>query len=364
MLLSAAFVASAADYLMYVGTYTGPKSKGIYVYRFQPATGEITELGLAGEVKNPSFLAIHPSGDYLYSADETRNGSVSAFRIDRKSGKLRLLNSVSSHGSAPCALSVDATGRNVLVANYGSGSIALLPVKADGSLEEASATDQHKGTGADPKRQEGPHAHSADFPAGNRFALVADLGLDKIFIYRFDPEKHTLALNEPGFGSVPPGSGPRHVAFHPNGKFTYVINELNSTVTSFEWDGTKGALKQLGTVSANTKDFKGETDGAEIQVHPSGKFVYASNRAEANNIALFKADNKGGLTFVSTTPSGGLHPRYFGIDPTGAWLLAANQDSNNIVLFRVDPTSGKLTPQGKPVEISAPVCVKFVAAAR
>jgi 6-phosphogluconolactonase len=363
MLIASTFLTQAADYLMYIGTYTGPNSKGIWVCRFQPATGEITNLGLAAEVQNPTFLAVHPSGDYLYSADENRAGMVSAFRIDRKTGKLTPLNQVSSQGSGPCALSVDRTGKSVLVANYNSGSVALIPIRADGSLAEASTVDQHKGKGINPQRQEGPYAHSAVFAPGNRFAVSCDLGLDKVFVYRFDARKGTLTPNQPAFAMVPPGSGPRHVAFHPNGKLVYVVNELNSTVTAFAWNGGAGTLNELGTVSALAKDFKGKSDGAEIHVYSNGKFVYSSNRGQANNIALFRVDAaKGTLEFVSNTPTGGKEPRYFGFDPTGAWLLAANQGSNDIVLFRVDPNTGALTPSGKKIELSAPVCVQFVAA--
>lgn len=362
LLVAAASFAPAADFFMYVGTYTGPDSKGIYVYRFQPATGAVTSLGLAGESRNPSFLALHPSGDYLYSADETDQGTVSAFKIDRKTGKLALLNRVSSHGAAPCALEVDATGRNLFVANYSSGTVALFPIGPDGRLGEASYTDQHKGSGPNKERQEGPHAHSANFAPGNRFALSSDLGLDKIFVYRFDAAKHSLAPNAPAFGTVPPGSGPRHIAFHPNGKFAYAVNELNSTVTTFAWDGASGVLHTLPTASALPPDWRGPTDGAEIQVHPSGKFVYSSNRGSANNIATFRVDAKGQLEFAGITPSGGKAPRYFGFDPTGAWLVAANQDTNRIVLFRIDPASGKLTPAGQGIEIPKPVCVKFLAA--
>ena len=216
LLAAAASIASAADYFMYVGTYTGPRSKGIYLYRFQPDTGTVTSLGLAGETQNPSFLAIHPSGNFLYSADETDQGMVSAFKIDRKTGKLTLLNRVSSHGSSPCAIEVDPSGRNLFVANYGNGSVALMPIGQDGRLAEASFVDQHKGSGADKSRQEGPHAHSTDFAPGNRFALSSDLGLDKVFVYRFAAADHTLAPNTPAFGATPPASGPRGLLVPPS----------------------------------------------------------------------------------------------------------------------------------------------------
>jgi 6-phosphogluconolactonase len=287
---------------------------------------------------------------------------VSAFKVDRQTGKLTRLNSVSSHGSAPCALEVDATGKNVLVANYGDGVVALLPIRPDGSLEEAAVVDRHKGSSVRKENQSGPHAHSANFAPGNRFALVADLGMDRVFVYRFDPAAHTLTANEAGFGIVPPGSGPRHVVFHPKGKLVYVVNENTSTVTTFAWDGAAGTLKALDTVPGQPKDWSAKTDGAEIQVHPSAKFVYSSNRSDSNNIATFHVTKKGTLEFAGVTPSGGKSPRYFGIDPTGAWIIAANQDSDNLTFFKVDASTGKLTPAGKTVHLSKPVCVKFLAA--
>ncbi|HEX8984572.1 MAG TPA: lactonase family protein [Bryobacteraceae bacterium] len=361
MFLAFALLAPAAEYLMYVGTYTGPDSKGIYLYRFQPATGEMTSLGLAGEAANPSFLAFHPSGDFLYSVDEDGKGMVSAFKVDRKTGKLTRLNSVSSHGSAPCALEVDATGRNLLVANYEDGVVALMPIRSDGSLEEAAVVDHHKGSSVRKENQSGPHAHSTNFAPGNRFALVADLGMDRVFVYRFDAAKHTLTPNEAGFGILPPGSGPRHVIFHPNGKLVYVVSENTSTVTTFAWDGAAGTLKALETISGQPKDWSAKTDGAEIQVHPSAKFVYSSNRADSNNISTFRVTKKGTLEFAGVTPSGGKSPRYFGLDPTGVWMIAANEGTDNLTLFRVDASTGKLTPAGKTVHLFKPVCVKFLA---
>lgn len=353
-------LAAGGEYFAYIGTYTGPHSKGIYVYRFQPATGELTNLGLAGEANSPSFLAIRPSGDFLYAAEESGGGSVSAFRIDRATGKLTRLNRVSSRGSGPCALAVDHTGKYVLVSNYSSGSVALLPIKADGSLGEASATDQHKGAGANRERQEGPHAHSADFSPDNRFALVADLGTDEVVIYKFDAAAGKLTVA--GAAKLPPGSGPRHLAFHPNGKLAYVVNELTATVVSFSWDAATGSMKQLAVVPAYPADYHGQQGAAEVQVHPNGKFVYASNREQANNIAVFAAAPAGTLKTVEIVPSGGKAPRYFGFDPTGAWLFSANQDSHSIAVFRVDPASGKLTASGKTIQIASPVCVKFTPA--
>ncbi len=362
LLLAATAFAGAAGspaYFAYVGTYTGPASKGIYVYRFEPSTGELTTIGLAAEAINPSFLASDPKGAYLYAVGEAGGGVVSAFRIDRKTGKLTPLNRVSSRGSSPCALSVDRTGKFVFAANYGSGSVALFPIKADGSLAEASVFDQHHGSSVNPQRQAGPHAHSAIFSPDNRFALSADLGTDLVYVYRFDAAHGTLS--PAGSGAVPPGSGPRHLAFHTNGRFVYAINELASTVTAFAWNA--GTLQQMATVPALPAGYQGLKSGAEIQVHPSGRFLYASNRGDANDVAIFTIDGATGkITAAGHVPSGGRTPRNFSIDPTGQYLFAANQDSNNVTVFRIDPLSGGLTPTGKTIPISAPVCVQFVAA--
>jgi len=352
-------LAAGGEHFAYIGAYSGPQSKGIYVYRFQPATGELTSLGLAGEANNPSFLAIRPGGEFLYAVEETDGGSVSAFRIDRASGKLTRLNRVSSHGAGPCALAVDHTGKYVLVSNYSSGSVALLPIKADGSLGDASSVDQHKGAGVNRERQEGPHAHSADFSPDNRFALACDLGTDEVVIYKFDAAAGKITRS--GAAKLPPGSGPRHLAFHPDGKLAYVVSELTATVASFSWDAATGSLKQVGIVNAYPPDYHGQQGAAEVQVHPNGKFVYASNREQANHIAVFAAAPAGTLKTVEIVPSGGKAPRYFGFDPSGAWLLSAHQDSDNIVVFRVDPATGKLTPS-KTIQIHAPVCVKFTPA--
>jgi 6-phosphogluconolactonase len=347
------------SYFAYIGTYTGHGSQGIYVYRFEPATGALTSLGLAAQTDNPSFLAAGPGGAYLYAVNEDDTGSVSAFRVDRKSGKLTPLNRVSSGGSSPCALAVDHSGRFVLAANYGSGSIGLFPIKADGRLAPDSAFNQHNGSSINRQRQAGPHAHSASFSPDNRFALSADLGVDLIYVYGFDAKRGTLATV--GYGHVAPGSGPRHLAFHPNGKFVYVVDELAATVNAFAWN--EGALKALGAVSAVAPGYRSTKSGAEIAVHPNGKFVYASNRGQANDIAIFHVDpSTGKLTPAGRVASGGQTPRSFSVDPSGQYLFVANQDSNNVVVFHVDPTSGQLTPTGKTLAVSSPVAVQFVAA--
>jgi len=353
------------QYLMYVGTYTGPESKGIYAYRFDAKTGEITPLGLAGEAKNPSFLAIHPNRKFLYAVGESADGgawggSVSAFALDRATGKLTFLNSASSGGKGPCHLVVDKTGRNLVVANYGSGASAVVPIKADGRLGEPSSTIQHSGSSVDRARQQGPHAHSANLSPDNRFAFVADLGLDKVLVYKFDAAKGTITPNTPPFATVAPGSGPRHFAFHPSGKFAYVINEMGSTMTAFAYDAAGGVLTSLQTISTLPEGFSGKSYCAEVVAHPSGKFLYGSNRGH-NSISVFAIDPvKGTLTTVEQTLTGGKWPRNFNIDPTGAYLFAANEQSNDIFLFRIDPATGRLKPTGKRLEVGKPVCIKFV----
>src|SRR5271163_2988398 len=366
--------ASHKNYFVYVGTYTaeaGSASKGIYAYRFDSDTGELTSIGVAAETTNPSFLAVHPNHRFLYAVNETGNyqgqksGAVSAFSIDRATGKLTLLNQVASKGADPCYITVDKTGKYVLVANYTGGSVAVFPVLEDGRLGEASAFIQHTGHSADPERQEGPHAHSIDLSADERFAIVDDLGLDETLVYRFDRAKGSLSLNDPQIyttlAKADPGAGPRHFAFNPNGKFAYVVNEIQSTVSVFSYDGSAGILRRLQTISTYPKDFSAHNDDAEIQVHPSGKFLYASNRGH-DSIAVFAIDpDKGTLTLIEYVSTKGASPRSFEIAPGGSLLFAANEKSDNIVLFRINEQTGRLTPTGKTLEVAQPVCVKFVA---
>ena len=358
---------SKGTYLVYVGTYTAQQSKGIYAYRFNAATGHLTSLGLAAETSNPSFLAIHPSREFLYAVNETgkfqdqSSGAVSAFAIDRHTGRLTLLNQVASRGADPCYVALDKTGKYVLVANYGGGSVAVFPVLKGGKLGEATSVLQYKGTGANPERQESPHAHWIDFSPDNRFAVAADLGLDRLNVYKFDSSKGSLVPNDPAVVQVKPGAGVRHFAFHPSARFAYAVNEMDSSVISFSYDPTRGTLHQLQSISMLPKDFSGKNDAAEIQVHPNGKFLYASNRGH-DSIAVFSIDAaKGTLTPVEYVPTQGKAPRYFAIDPTGSRLFVANQNSGNIVVFQIDPVTGRLTATGQMLEIASPVCLKFVA---
>ena len=355
----------AREYLVYFGTYTGAKSRGIYVSRFDTATGKISAATLAAETASPSFLALHPNGRFLYAAGESsevggaKQGGVTAFAIE-PDGKLKPLNTQPSGGNGPCHLAVDAQGRFVFTANYGSGSVAALPIRKDGSLDAPASTMQHAGSSVNQQRQEGPHAHCVNLSPDQRFLLACDLGLDKVMIYQLGAKAHALSANEPAFATVAPGSGPRHLAFDPRGKFVYVVNEMSSTVTVFAYDARRGALREVQTISTLPKDFTGQSWCAEIAVHPSGKFVYASNRGH-DSIAVFAAERRAGrLAPVEFQPTQGRTPRHFALDPTGSWLLAENQASDNVVVFHVDTRTGALSASGQKLEVPSPVSAVFL----
>jgi len=360
---------AGSSYLVYVSTYTVRESKGIYVYRFHG--GRLTPLGtggLAAETVNPSFVAVDPGSRYLYAVNETetfkgqRTGAVSAFAINRANGKLTFLNQMPSGGTDPCFVSVDHTGKWVLVANYTSGSISVFPVLSGGRLGPASAFVQHHGHSVNPQRQEGPHAHQILLSPDNRFALVSDLGLDRLLVYRFDPTHGTLAPAAQPFAEVSGGSGPRHFAFDPAGRFVYLLSEVRSTITTFAYDPVSGGLHELGTVSSLPAGFSGPSDAAEIVMGRSGRFLYASNRG-ADTLAVFAIDPKTHLLVpVANVPSLGKTPRGFGIDPSGRFLLAANQDTDNLFVLSINPRTGELKPTGQAVEVPSPVSVAFVPA--
>ena len=350
---------------VYFGTYTNKESKGIYISELDLKTGTLSEPTLAADTTNPSFLAIDPTQKYLYAVGEIsefegkKTGAVSAFAIDPKTGMLTLLNKQSSIGTGPCHVVVDATGSAVLLANYGGGSVASLPINADGSLSPAASAMQHEGSSVHPSRQKAPHAHSINLDPANCFAFSADLGLDQILIYKFDAKTAKLSPNDPPYGVVKPGSGPRHFAFHPTGKFAYVCNELTSEVTAFTYDAQRGSLEEIHTLSTLPEPVKGNST-AEIQVHPSGKFVYVSNRGH-DSLTIFTVDQATGkLAAAGHTKTGGKTPRNFGIDPTGQFILAANQNTSDVFVFRIDQASGALTATGQSIKVGAPVCVKYV----
>lgn len=357
---------------LYVGTYTVPAtgSKGIYLFEMDIQSGELKPKGLAAEAANPSFLAVHPNHRFLYAAGElaefqgTRNGAVSAFALDAKSGMLTLLNQQPSGGQGPCYVTVTPDGRYSLTANYTSGTVAVLPISEDGRLAAPAAVAQHKGSGPNTKRQQGPHAHSISLDPAGRFALAADLGADKVFAYRLGAADGSLTPADPPAATARPGAGPRHLAFAPDGRFAYVNNELASTITVYKYDAERGRLSELQTTSSLPEEFKESNTTADVHVHPSGRFLYCSNRGH-DSIAIFTIDRQTGrLTAAGHESTRGQTPRGFGIDPSGAWLVAANQKSNSLVVMAIDPRTGALKPNGRTAEAPCPVCVKFVPVSR
>jgi 6-phosphogluconolactonase len=367
----------ARETLVYIGTYTEPirfgtgkilqgKGEGIYVCRLDQTSGALEMVGKTTGVTNPSYLAFDSSGRFLYAVNELKEyedkptGTVSAFDVDPKTGGLEFLNKRLTHGTDPCHLLVDQKREYVFVANFMSGSVCVLPVLADGSLGEASDFIQHQGSGIDPARQKGPHAHSVTLDKAGRFAFVPDLGLDKLMVYKFDPKRGMLEPNAVPWIKMKPGAGPRHVAFHPGGRFAFLINELDSTLASLSYDGRKGTFKVLQIVPTLPEGCRGESACADIQVSPSGAFLYGSNRGH-DSIVIYRINQRTGrLAYVGHELTLGKTPRSFGIDPTGQFLLAANQDSDSIVTFRIKPKTGKLLPTGHAIKVPTPVCVKFL----
>jgi len=360
-----AFVAASTAYgesmPVYFGTYSSGPSKGIYRSSLDLDSGRLAEPVLVAEAKNPSFLEIHPSGRFLYAVSEAGGaGSVSAYEIDSATGGLKLLNQKPSGGSGPCHVNIDHAGKNVLVANYGSGSAAVIPIEPDGRLAEPTSVVQHTGSGANPKRQQGPHAHSVNISADDRFAFIADLGIDKTMIYRLDVEKGTITANNPAFVQLKPGAGPRHFTFSADGRYAYVINELDCTVTAFTYDAASGTLTPIQSVPTLPEDFDGQSTCAEVRVHPNGKFLYGSNRGH-DSIAVYRIDpDKGTLTFVEHETTDIKTPRNFNMDPTGKYCLVANQGSDSIVVFRIDQNTGALEPTGQKITVGRPVCIRFL----
>ena len=358
--------ASARELNVYIGTYTSGRSEGIYIYRMNLSSGELKYFSTVKGVANPSFLAIDRSRRYLYAVNEVAEfagkpgGAVSAFSIDQKTGDLRFLNQQPSLGGAPCYVVVDETGKFVLVANYRGGNITVLPVQHDGSLGVAADMVQHQGSSINTKRQQGPHAHCVVLDRSNQHAFAADLGLDKVLIYRFNAQQGKLTQSKEPWIQVKPGAGPRHFTFHPNGKYAYVINELDSTLTAFSYDQRRGTLSEMQNVSTLPKDFSGTNYCADVHVSPSGKFLYGSNRGHDSIVVFAINERTGNLTYVDHESTQGKTPRNFAVDPTGKYLLAANQNSDTIVTFRIDPAKGRLIPTGQVTEVPTPVCLKLI----
>jgi 6-phosphogluconolactonase len=358
--------ASSNQYFVYFGTYTGAKSQGIYVSRFDTASGRLNAPALAAPSANPSYLALAPDHQFLFAVNETDHfngqagGAVSAFKLDPSTGKLEFLDQQSSGGSGPCHLAVDATGKFLVVANYDSGSVAAFPVQTGGFIGPATAVIQHHGSSINPQRQAGPHAHCIALDSAHDCVFACDLGLDKVMIYRLNETNGALTADENPWVELKPGSGPRHIAFSPDGRQACVISEMASTLTTFAYDPEDGALKAEQTVSLLPPDFQGKNTAAEVAFLPSGKFIYGSNRGD-DSIAVFAVDESTGrLKFVERQSTRGKTPRCFAIDPTGQYLIAANQNSDNVVVFHINAQTGQLTWTGQTVEVGQPVCVTFV----
>lgn len=346
--------------LVYIGTYTGKQSQGVYVSRLDPTTGSMSAPELAAEMINPSWVTIHPNGKFLYAAGEhgpyKGGGAISGFSIGQD-GKLTALNTQAPNGSGPCHLAIDQTGKTILVSNYGSGSVSSLQIAEDGKLAPSAWVDQHPVLGEKQK----PHAHHSDFDPSNQFALSCDAGLDRIYVYRFDAATGMLTANDPPFVATTPETHPRHLAFSPDGRFCYNIDEKAMSVTAFSFDAELGVLRELQAISTLPSDFNGKAGStAELIMHPSGKFLYGSNRGPDNIVEYSVDAQTGKLTLVGHTSTQGKTARSFGIDPSGHWMIVGNQNSGSVVQFKIDQNTGELTPTGTKFELGAPVCFQFL----
>jgi 6-phosphogluconolactonase len=361
-------IARPAEHLIFIGTYTAAGSRGIYALRLNDATGALSTPQVAAELANPTFLALHPNGRVLYSIGEAGTvdgkpaGIVSAYTLEAATGQLTLLNQQPSGGISLTHLAVDTTGRMLVAVSYGGGYVVSFPLAADGRIGARVSRLDHQGPlGPNPSRQDKPHAHSITISPDDRFGFVADLGLDRVFSYRLDPATATVTPNDPAFTTITPGAGPRHCKFSADGKFFYVLGEIDGSVTSCTYDAAHGVATPFQHISTLPEGFKvlDPDRAAEIRIHPNGRFVYASNRGH-DSIAVFARDPATGrLTLVEITPCGGKEPRNFALSPDGQWLVCAHQNSNTIAVFRVDPATGRLTQVGGTVSVPTPICVLF-----
>ena len=365
MTLTTALSIEAAEPVLFVSAFAAGDQGAIHAFRFDGETGSLTLLERTTDIENPFFIAVSPNGRFLYAIHADQFGGkddefVAAYAINGRSGKLTRLNQQTAHGTASCYLDVDASGKTVVVANYSTGNVASFPVQADGSLGPSASVIQHEGSSVNPKRQDGPYAHSIEISPDNRFALAADLGTDKVFIYQLDPGRATLVPNaaQP-FAAVPPGSGPRHVTFHPNSQHAYVINELLNTVSVFDYSAEQGTLKRQQDISTLPADFEGTSYCADLKVTPDGRFLYGTNRGH-DSIAAYRIGEDGRLTLLAIEPSLGKGPQNLLITPDGRWLLCANMPGKNVVVFAIDPHSGKISPTGEPVAVPGASCIRWL----
>jgi 6-phosphogluconolactonase len=356
--------APAKDLLVFVTAFAPGEEGGIHAYAFDTTAGKLTPIRRTAGVENPFFLALSPDQKFLYSIHAKQfggkeNEQVAAYAVVGRTGELRLFNRQSAEGTAACYLDIDRTGKALLVANYASGSVAALPIKADGSLGEHASFFQHKGSSVNPQRQKEPHAHCVVVSPDNKYAFVADLGTDRIVCYQLDPAAAKLTPHKPPFAKAPPGAGPRHLTFHPNGKHAYVINELSNSVTVFEYDAGAGTLAEKQTIPTLPEDFKGTSYCADVKITPDGRFLYGTNRGH-DSVAAFRIGEDGRLALVAIEPSRGKGPQNLAITPDSAWLLCANMPGNNVAVFRIDAKTGRLTPAGEPVRQTSPSCIRLL----
>jgi 6-phosphogluconolactonase len=353
--------APASDPLVFVTAFAPGEQGGIHAYEFDTVAGKLRPLRRTAGVENPFFLTLSPDRKFLYSIHARQfggkeNEQVAAYAVVGRTGELRLLNRQSAEGTAACYLDVDKTGKALLVANYASGSVAALPIKADGSLGAHASFFQHKGSSVNPQRQKEPHAHSIVVSPDNKYAFAADLGTDQIFCYRLDPARALLTPNDPPCARAPAGAGPRHLTFHSNGKRLYAINELRNSVTVFDYDAASGTLTERQTISTLPDDFQGTSYCADVKVTPDGRFLYGTNRGH-DSVAAFRIGVDGRLSLVAIEPSLGKGPQNLAITPDGSWLLCANLPGNNLTVFRIDPGTGRLKAAGAPVRQTSPSCI-------
>jgi 6-phosphogluconolactonase len=363
-LASLVTTASAADPLVFVTAFAPGEKGGIHAYTFDLNEGTLQPLHRTGGVENPFFLAVSPDRRFLYSIHAKEFGGkenehVAAFELVGRTGELKLLNRQSSMGTASCYLEVDQTGRMLVVANYSSGSVASLPIKADGSLGEHVSFFHHKGSSVNPDRQKEPHAHCIVVSPDNKFAFAADLGIDQILCYQLDPPVAKLTPNKVPFAKAPAGAGPRHLTFHPSGKRAYVINELANSVSVFDYDAAAGTLTERQTISTLPADFKGTSYCADVKITPDGRYLYGTNRGH-DSIACYRINDDGRLSLIAIEPSRGKGPQNLAITPDGKWLLCANMPGNNIAVFRLDPKTGGLKSTGEPVKQTSPSCIWLI----
>jgi 6-phosphogluconolactonase len=364
ILVSATPRQATADPLVFITAFAPGEKGGIHGYEFDVKSGKLKALHRTSGVEHPFYLALTPDRKHLYSIHAKQfggkeNEQVAAYALVGRTGELKLLNRQSAEGTAACYLDVDRTGKAVLVANYSSGSVASLPIKADGSLGEPASFIQHKGASVNPARQKEPHAHSIVVSPNNRHAFAADLGTDQVLCYKLDPATAKLTPNEPPFARAPAGAGPRHLTFHPNGKRVYVINELANSVSLFDYDADSGTLTAKQTISTLPEGFKGTSHCADLKVTPDGRYLYGTNRGH-DSIAAYNVGEDGRLSLIEITPSLGKGPQNLAITPDGGWLLCANMPGNNVAVFRIDTKTGRLTAAGDPVQQASPSCIALV----